>query len=89
MGFMAVTDPRDPKIDRWLRSLEPRQELTVRYAMREHFPTVRADRKFSARVDELRAALNPDEDQLAMIIRDARLVGNQLGELLDGAKKRR
>lgn len=85
----STGDPLDPAIERWLRSIEPRQELTVRYAMRARFPTVRASRKFTARIDEVRAALNPNEDQLAMIIADARLVEESLDELLDGNSKRR
>ena len=78
--------PRDPKIDKWLRSIEPRQELAVRYAMRERFPEICADRVFTARIDELRAALNPDETQLAMILADARAIAGKLDELLDDGK---
>jgi len=74
---MAVTDPRDPSIDKWLRSLEPRQELVLRFAMRGRFSQIRSDRKFEARIDELRAQFN-DEDRLAMILADARLLGEQI-----------
>ncbi len=52
----------------WLRSLEPRQELVIRYALRAHFPTMRADRENTLRVDELRDEMQLDEDRLAMII---------------------
>ena len=75
---MPVTDPRDPSIDKWLRSLEPRQEL-----VRARFPEVRADRAITARIDELSASLNMDEDRLAMILDDARLVAKSIDELLD------
>jgi hypothetical protein len=65
-------DPHDPKFQKWMRSLEPRQELVIRFALREHFPTMRADRANDARVDELRTAMKLDEDRLAMILADAR-----------------
>ena len=77
-----TTDPLSPQIDKWLRSLEPRQELVVRFAMRERFASVRGDRAFIARVDELRDKLKPDEDRLAMIIADARMVAGSIEELL-------
>ena len=47
-------DPRDPKFTEWLLSLERRQELVIRYALRAHFPMMRADRENTARIDELR-----------------------------------
>jgi hypothetical protein len=57
-------DPHDPKFMEWLRSLEPRQELVIRYALRAHFPTMRADRENTLRVDELRNEMQLDEDGL-------------------------
>jgi hypothetical protein len=64
----------DPALDRWLRSIEPRQELVVRYAMSSHFAEVRGNKKFSARVDELKAQLRPNPTQRAMILAEARKV---------------
>ena len=79
---MPTTDPRDPSIDRWLRSLEPREELVTRVAMRARFPEVRADREITARIDELSASMAMDADRLAMILADARLVAEKIEELL-------
>ncbi|HWE74697.1 MAG TPA: hypothetical protein VG328_16175 [Stellaceae bacterium] len=42
-------DPHDPKFTAWLRSLEPRQELVIRFALRTHFPTMRADKRKAPR----------------------------------------
>jgi hypothetical protein len=78
----TLTDPRDPALDKWLRSLDRRVELVVRYAMRYHFAAVRGDRGFSARIDELTAQLRPDETQLAMILADAREVSKHVEELI-------
>jgi hypothetical protein len=85
MDRMPSSDPLDPKLDTWLRSVEPRQELVVRYAMRSRFAEVRGDRAFSARIEEVRSALNPDETQLAMILADAREVAKHVGELIGEA----
>ena len=83
---MTTTDPLDPKIDKWLRSTEPRQELVVRFAMRLRYPKVRANRDFSNRIDDLRRVLGlvDDPDRLAMIIADARMVEDKIEELIDG-----
>lgn len=77
-----ASDPLDPSVLKWLCSLEPRQELVVRYAMRSHFAKVRGDRAFSARIEEVRSALNPDETQLAMILADANEVAKHVEELI-------
>jgi hypothetical protein len=74
----VITDPLSPEIDQWLRTLNPLQELATRYALRGLYPEVRANQKFTARIDELRAQLNPDEDQLADILTYARTIGDQL-----------
>ena len=81
-----TSDPLDPKVGKWLRSLEPRQELVVRFAMRLRYPKVRANRDFSNRIDDLRTvlALVDDPDRLAMIIADARMVADKIDELIDG-----
>ena len=62
----------DPKIEDWLRAHEPRNELTLWYSIRGRFHSAKGSAAFSARVDELFAALNPDEDELAAILRYAR-----------------
>jgi len=68
-------DPRDPALQRWLRSLKPRVELTARYALRAKFASLRADEEFSRRVVELLHFLQPDQEELAAILNDAMLVG--------------
>lgn len=83
-----ATDPLDPQFDRWLRSIEPRSELVMRYAMRIRWPEVRANRKFSARIDELQAQLPTDEDYLALIQKDARTAAEKMEELIEGKPKR-
>jgi hypothetical protein len=87
----TTADPLDPGIDRWLRSIEPRLELVVRYAMKARWPTVRGNRKFAARVTELEEStgIRRDEDRLAMVIADARLVQNKIEELIEGQPRRR
>jgi hypothetical protein len=80
-----VPDPRGPAIEKWLRSVEPRRELVVRYAMRSHFAQVRGDRAFSARIDDLVARLTPDETQLAMVLADAVEVAKDVEELIGEA----
>jgi hypothetical protein len=66
--------PANPPIDEaWLRRLPPRRELVARYALRGLFHArLGADRRFSARVDELRALLDLDEDGLAAIMIEVR-----------------
>lgn len=78
-----IIDLRDPAIEKWLRSLEPRHELVLRFAMRWHFAEVRADRKLDARVEELRSLF--DEARLALILADANLVSEQIEEVLSAA----
>lgn len=81
-----AADPRDPEIDKWLRSLEPRQELVIRFALRERFPAMRADRGNDARVDELMGQLKPDEDRLALILADARMVAKGIENVIEPDK---
>ena len=71
---------KDPAIEEWLRSLEPRHELVLRFAMRWRFAELRVDRKFDARVEELRALF--DEARLALILADANLVSEQIEAVL-------
>jgi hypothetical protein len=68
---MPVTDPTDPKIDRWLRKQPPRLELAMRYAIRGKFLEHGRTLAHTARIDELFAMLNPSEDELAAIVRRA------------------
>lgn len=75
-------DPHDSKFQAWLVSLEPRQELVIRFALRQHFPAMRADRANDARVDELMKVLNPDENRLAMILADARMVAKDIEKVI-------
>ena len=90
---MPASDPQDPALIAWLRTLEPRQELCIRYTVRGQFTACRADQAFNARVDELFALLNPDEDEYADILRDARLIGavltKEIGEEPAPKKRRR
>ena len=80
---MPLTDPRNPSIEKWLYSLEPRQELVLRFAMRWRFAEVRADRTFGARVEELRDLF--DQSRLALILADANLMSEQIEQVLGAA----
>lgn len=84
-----TVDPHDPKFQKWLRSLEPRQELVIRFALRERCPSMRADRSSDVRVDELLAALNPDEDRLAMILADAGMVAKDIEKVIGAPSQNR
>lgn len=53
-----ISDPTDPKIDRWLRSQKPRVEL----ALRGRFDAAKGSPAFAMRIDELFAQLNPTND---------------------------
>lgn len=89
----AMVNPNDPKIDRWLRSQEPRVELALRYSIRGRSMEAKTNAAFNARVDELFALLKPDEGEPAAIMRHARELGaaidGQLGEPTPAARKRR
>ena len=61
----------------------------IRYALRAHFPTMRADRENTLRVDELRDEMRLDEDRLAMIIADARLVAKDIEKVIGEAPAER
>lgn len=73
----------DNATDRWLRSHQPRTELALRCSMRGQFEAAKNSAPFNARIDELYAAINPNEDQYAAILRHAREIGFALGKLLD------
>jgi hypothetical protein len=86
---MPPTTSLDPKLDRWLRRQPPRVELALRYATRGQFDTAKSSRAFNARIDELFATLNPDEDALAAIVRHAREIGGALEQHLGPPTRRR
>ena len=67
---------------KWLRSLEPRQELVLRYALRARYPEMRADRENTARIDELRDQMQLDEDRLAMILADASMIAKDIEKVI-------
>ena len=84
--------PTDQKIDKWLRSQDPRAELALRYSIRGRFMEAKTNAAFNARVDELFALLKPDEDELPAILRHAREIGQtidgHLGEPAPAARNR-
>lgn len=73
---VSTADPTD-LIDRWLRQQPPRVELALRYSIRGKFRNMDS-RAFNARVDELFAAISPDEDEYAAILRLAREIGRAM-----------
>jgi hypothetical protein len=73
-------DPRDPALQKWLRSLKPRTELTARYALVAKYPALRVDPGFRARIAELLFALRPDDTELAAIFNEARMLNRGIGE---------
>jgi hypothetical protein len=85
----TVTRPADPKIDRWLRRQPPRVELALRYAARGRFDDTKSSARFNARVDELSALLQPNEDELAAVMQKARTLGAATEQQLTEPKPRR
>ena len=79
---MPITDPRDKRIDRWLRKQPPQVELALRYSIRARFRN--GDRKMSARIDKLFQVIRPSEDELAAILRHANQIGVAMAKQLDG-----
>ena len=73
-------DPRDPALQKWLRSLKPRTELTARYALVAKYAALRVDPGFRARIAELLQTLKPDDCELAAIFNEARLLTSGDGE---------
>jgi hypothetical protein len=66
MTSRSRPDPLSPEIDRWLRSVEPLQELVLRLAMRGRFDSARSSPSFNRRVDELWDLANPKRDEAYM-----------------------
>ena len=78
---MVRADPTDPKIDDWLLAQEPGNEFALRYSIRGRFHSAELSAAFNARVDELFAILDPDEGELAAILRCARERGEAIDEI--------
>jgi hypothetical protein len=76
----ASFDPSKPEVLEWVASLKPEAELVVRMAMRQAFPRCRGDHAWSARIDALMAELEPDEDMLAHVLREARKTAKMIRE---------
>jgi hypothetical protein len=81
-----IDNSTDPQIDRWMRSLEPRVELALRYCMRDQFQKAKASPTFNRRIDELFNLLKPDEAELAAITRHAREIGQAIDGQIDVQK---
>lgn len=81
-----IDNSTDPQIDRWMRTLEPRIELALRYCMRGQFQKAKASPTFNRRIDELFALLKPDEGELAAIVEHAREIGKAIDGPIDVQK---
>jgi len=76
-------NPADPTIDRWLRRHRPRTELALRCSACGQFNAAKNSATFTARIDELFAAINPSEDDYAVILLRAREIGPALVKVRD------
>jgi hypothetical protein len=83
---VRTTDPRDPRIDRWLRRQPPRIELALRYAVRGRFRNLDDHRAFDSRLNELFEPIAPDEDEYAAILSHAREIGQAMSRQIGPAK---
>lgn len=81
-----IDNSTDPQIDRWMRTLEPRVELALRYCMLGQFQKAKASPTFNRRIDELFALLKPDEGELAAIMQHAREIGQAIDGRIDVQK---
>jgi hypothetical protein len=81
---MPLSNPTDPKIDRWLRKQPARVELAMRYAIRGRFMRQGGMLAHTARINELFAMLNPSEDEFAAILRHSREIGAAMERELAG-----
>jgi hypothetical protein len=79
----AIISSTDPSVDRWLRCHRPRTELALRYSIRGQFAAVENNATFSARIDELFAAMGPSEGEYAAILHDARAIGSAVAQLFN------
>jgi hypothetical protein len=68
---MILPHPDDTELAAWLASLTPRRELTLRLALRGLDPTYRADRRFTARLDELFDIMLPTDSELMTLLAEA------------------
>jgi hypothetical protein len=57
-----------PKFRRWLRSLEPREELIARMALRDEIRDPGASREWNARIDQLQHDLIKTEADWAELL---------------------
>lgn len=73
-----ITNPTDPKIDKWLCKQPPRVELALRYIIRGRFDAAKSNTAFNRRVDALFNLQKPGEDELAAIVRHAREIGQAI-----------
>jgi hypothetical protein len=72
----------DLSVEKWLRSLKPRAELTARYALRAKYSPFRNDSEFSARITALLRMIHADSVILAAILTDARKLESHIAEEL-------
>ncbi len=70
---------RDPVLLDWLARLDPEDELVARLAVRGVAGRFRSDGPWNRRIDELMAQIKPDEDHLAVILRRAQRMGEEVG----------
>lgn len=61
-----------------LESLEPREELIMRIALREMHESVRGDRGFGDRIKTLLEQLDPRPREMAAILAEAREAGKTM-----------
>lgn len=61
-----------------LESLEPREELVMRIALREMHDSIRTDRRFGDRIKALLEQLDPRPQEMAAIFSEAREAGRTM-----------
>jgi hypothetical protein len=70
----------NPQVMAKLESLEPREELVMRIALREMHDSIRGDRSFGDRIKALLEQLDPRPREMAAIFTEAREVGKAMIE---------
>ncbi len=83
-----TNDGPDPALLAHLSTLDPREELVMRLALREAHDSVRADRDFSDRIKFLLNSIDPRPREMAAIIADARDAEKQIAAGGDGKAER-
>ena len=71
-------DPRSPEVLAWLDAMPVAKRLTVMQAMAFAFPRLTNDRDWNARLDALRAELNPTVDEHEDILMEAGKIGGRM-----------